>query len=238
MTSIARRNATLLAAGVGFGIVVLKVLAVAQYNPTVASALVGSTDAPAVVLDVALYVAPFILAFMAVLGLALTVDPPDIGPDAQAALRGATAVLSLLSLLAVPLVFLVFMAVPLAGQALVRRMRRPRKRSDASRSPNQRRAKWLIDSTNWAVAFALLPMSIVLAPPWMPAERVGLSGGDAVVAYVVRTDSEWTVLLVDRGRGLRYIPTKNISSRQPCTTEERQSTLLELLNGSQLAACY
>jgi hypothetical protein len=69
--------------------------------------------------------------------------------------------------------------------------------------------------------------------------RVGIDVvTETVVAYVVRTDGEWTVLLIDRGRNLRYVPTTDISSREPCSTDIYSSTLIELITGPQLPQCY
>jgi hypothetical protein len=237
-TKYVRTNATAIVAASAFGIVVLKILAVAQFNTRVAAALLGNTDSPAVVLDVALYVAPFVLAPLCLLAIGLAVQDRSMAPQVGAATRGAAVVAVVLLLLAVPLLLLVLLVLGWAILAISRWVRRRAWPNTESSSKPARPPRLLASMGEWVFVFGMLPLLVIYSPPWMPAERIGMPEGQVVVAYVVRTDGNWTVLLIDRGRSLRYVPTAEISSREPCTAEVYTFTLLELLNGPQLPQCY
>ncbi len=239
VTAFARQNATALAAACVFSLVVLKILAVAQYNPRVAAALVGTAESPAVVLNVALYTAPLALAFLCALALALALNAHPARSDVAGAIQGAAVVTVFLCVVALPLLYLVtttllFGALPLRKRLV--RNTRPRPEAENSNDVDAHRS-WTAGA-RWAVTLALLPVFVVTSPPWMPAERVELIGGPLVVAYVVRSDADWTVLLVDRGRSLRYVHTAEISSREACSTDAYTSTLVEFFSGPQLPQCY
>ncbi len=237
-TAFLRRNATVAAAACAFGIVVFKILAVAQFNPRVAAALIGSADSPAVALDVAIYVAPFVFALVCLVVVALAIEPRSERKEISAVLRGAAIVAVPLLVVAAPLSFLLLMALPLvllgAWNEVHRRLPAwTRKGVLRTRSTGARTS-----AVEWGFVFGIPLLLVAVSPPWMPAERVGLGPSEVVVAYVVRTDGNWTVLLIDQGKSLRYVPTSEISSREPCSTEKNASTVLELLNGSQLPQCY
>jgi hypothetical protein len=238
VSRFARRNATALAAASAFGIVVLKILAVAQFNSRVAAALVGTTDSPAVVLDVAVYVVPLVSAFAGALivGVAINVSPSD--QRVRAALRGAAVVTAVLLLVAVPLLLLFLFLAAVMPCATVRHFRERKGPNTGTEPEATRPTNILVSVAEWAFVFGILPLLIVVSPPWMPAERVGMPAGKVEVAYVVRTDGAWTVLLIDHGRSLRYVPTADISSREPCATDMYTSTVLELITGPQLPQCY
>jgi hypothetical protein len=238
VTRFARRNATALAAASAFGIVVLKILAVAQFNTRVAAALIGTTDSPAVVLGVAIDVAPVVFAFAGTLIVFVAIIARPSDPRARAALRGAAVVMAVLLLVAVPLLLLLLFLVPVTLVAIVTYHRERKEPDTGTEAGAIRPTNMLVSMAEWVVVLGVLPLLIVGSPPWMPAERVGMPDGKVEVAYVVRTDGAWTLLLIDRGRSLRYVPTADISSREPCATEMYKSTVLELITGPQLPQCY
>jgi hypothetical protein len=236
-TRLARRNATALAATVGFGIVVLKILSVAQFNTRVAAGLVGTTDSPAVVLAVALYVTPFAFVLFGLTAIELAIRPSHSGLRAASALRAAAIVSFALLLVSVPLIFLLLLLALFPLRASLTRLRRRVSRGGA-RTKVAGTGPILGSVGEWLVIFGFLPLLVIYSPPWIPVERLEMSGNQVEVAYVVRAESSWTVLLIDRGRSLRYVKTADIVSREPCSTETYTFTLLELLNGSQLPQCY
>jgi hypothetical protein len=235
----ARRNTTPLAAASAFGIVVLKVFAVAQYNPRVAGALVGTAESPAIVLAVAVNMAQFAIAGLFAVAFWLAVFLRPVNRDLNNPIRGCAIVAALVCVVAVPALYLAplaFWLVVVLGLKRVSRFIGPGPTHARSRAQSILRA--LISAAIWAITLGVILLLVVTPTPWMPAERVSLHDGQTVVAYVVRTDERWTVLLIDRGRSLRYVPTADVSGRQPCSPDVGVPTLLELINGSQLPQCY
>jgi hypothetical protein len=227
-----------LAATAGFGIVVLKILAVAQFNTRVAAGLVGTTDSPAVVLDVALYVAPFLFVLFGLTAIGLAIQPRASDLRSVSAITAAAIVAIPLLLVAVPLLFLVVLLALLSLRACLAHLRRRVATKGVPYSEGAGTGRMLDTVGEWLVIFGIVPLLVIYSPPWIPVERVEMSGNQVEVAYVVRTEASWTVLLIDRGRSLRYVKTADILSREPCSTETYTFTLFELVNGSQLPQCY
>ena len=233
-----RRNVTAILAASAFGIVVLKILAVAHFNARVAAALVGTTDSPAVVLDVALYVAPFVFLFVCTLAIGLAMRGRFSNLRVVAALRASAIAAVALLLLAVPLLFLVALAALWSLVSLVQHFRRRTALKGESGLGATQSPPLLTSVAEWLIVIGMMPLFVVASPPWMPLERIGLSSNQAdVVAYVVHTDGDWTILLLDGDRSLRYVPTASIKSRAACSTETYAFTLVELVNGPQLPQC-
>jgi hypothetical protein len=68
---------------------------------------------------------------------------------------------------------------------------------------------------------AALPFffSIFSAQPWLPPERLRVvSGGPAIVGYVISKDDAHTTVLLHATRQIQYVPTDQVVERQICET--------------------
>jgi hypothetical protein len=56
----------------------------------------------------------------------------------------------------------------------------------------------------------------VLETPWLPAEELGLKSGLIYTGYVLSTDDDWFVVLLDTTRRVAYIPASEVAFRTIC----------------------
>lgn len=76
------------------------------------------------------------------------------------------------------------------------------------------------ESNNWLFATLLGSLLLtVMYQPWLAREAVELKGGDVVVASVVGTQGDMTLLLERAGAGATWVQTSSIEARSLCRTE-------------------
>jgi hypothetical protein len=224
-----------------FSIVVLKVLAVVNFNSTTALALVEAAGPIPVVIGsvigslYALLPLTTIVMMLAISGYIVRHDMHWLELDRDV-LQGIGVLLLALftiqvftipagALLVILINFVFIIYIPLFSGS-----RRRRSNSSGSVRPDRSRRSSLETLLALhgrkaitvqfylvlAVSIIALTPSLIGSSMWLPAERVSLQGQPAVIAYVLDDDGDWSSLLRDSDRIILRVTTKSITHRDIC----------------------
>lgn len=74
-----------------------------------------------------------------------------------------------------------------------------------------------------------------MTQPWLPAERITVKSGDSIVGYPLTEDDSWMTVLKASPRIIQYIPVNDVTSRSVCQVNSAEphipgSPLFPLLN--------
>lgn len=110
-----------------------------------------------------------------------------------------------------------------------------------------RRQRWTLEAFNIGiVAFVATPLILLFAVGpdfWLPAEVVRLMSGERIEGYVLEDDTEWTVLVRLRDRGISFVRSSDISSRAICKERDEKESpplgeIVGLIDLPQTDAAY
>jgi hypothetical protein len=200
--------------------VAMKVGAVSKWNPSTGLALVNSVGIVAVITGILLTQLPLIifqLGFIAVMWISYR--NPEESPDQLpgAVFLAGCALGSLGALLLRPFLIGVFAWMLLVFTAAFsfymrrRIMRRSSRAAEGFRGIRQLVVYFWLGLLGFFVIVGATTTDV-----WLPPEIVDLGQAHPVVGYVASSDSEWTTILIDRGRRILRVRSSAIRSRQIC----------------------
>lgn len=212
------------------GLLVIKLLSIAEYSTSTVLAIVQSTGLTDTLLGVLLPVFPWLVGL---LGLSVASRSwPNSNSKLALGLHGLLFVL-----LAALLPSTILGVLLLAGTALIPLLRLTTWGSSFLRG----RATRVAGSIAVGAAVVVLVAAVALDDGmWLPSERVeitrvtqtGAQVGWIAVGYVLSSDTDWTVVLADSPRAILRVRTAEVESRGPCRVEaeERRSSILRSLS--------
>jgi len=210
-------------------IAVIRVLAVADYNPATASAIVSSGGYVNALLGTIIPLVPIVTPYLALLLLfsgrvisgiltllaAAFMSPVVLarpvalhlpGHDWHSATHRGPLILAVLIVLAAA--FATLLAVELLGVGL----------AAAVRTAGTVACILLIPLVMSLVPFPLSHefYTEVIKQPWLPAEVITLTSGQRLTGYVLSDNGTWLVVLSDGTRTINYYRPPQVASRQIC----------------------
>lgn len=200
----------------------LRVFLAADFNPGVASALAANSSPISLSVSIAISLVPFLSLALGI-GLALVAGWQGQGLGRKRFTRGLP--LFALSLVAYIPALLTqewfaagLMLVPLIAAVGVGVTR------DLS-APDASIVRW---SPVWISASAIV--TILVAPMWLPPERVVLAGVPTTV-YVLSVDGDDAVLFLASRNSVMRVPSDGLVDRQYCTPERKLETIADGIFG-------
>lgn len=107
---------------------------------------------------------------------------------------------------------------------------RRRARAAVAAGPEQPPPRPLIEQFIFFHLFTVVAL-VVVAPMWLPTERITFADTTTTVGYVLTTDSGWVSLLEEGDRAVIRVRADDIAARQICSLQDgRLLTLPEWLN--------
>ncbi|MEX0826234.1 MAG: hypothetical protein WD184_05735 [Acidimicrobiia bacterium] len=222
-TRLVRDHPALVGTTVVFAVVVLKVLAVAEFQPGVASAILGYSDTVVVVLGVLTFTVPLMAAFAFVRYMArpLPKDQPARAWElAPAPFYGAAFFYTA----TVPM--LVGLVVGWLSGFAIGRWRRSRDRAGRGSTAS---------ITALSIMLFFLAVLVVFGDAmWLSAERIDTADGEHVVGYVLDQGEGWITILIDETRLIVQIRSDDVEARRPCAADSqpRSRTISQIIGGS------
>jgi hypothetical protein len=204
-------HAPLLATGLIFAFIVVRVLRVSEFDPATATTLIRESGPVSVVTGVLATSLPDLMIPGMVFLLILAQGGPGTPTQRRAAiLTVGTAFLVLVVVIPWAFLLRVFLLLVVIFFA-------------------QRRLKWPLEY--FAVVAVLVTFLLDVPVMWLPPERVELMSRDNVTGYVLATDSEWTSVLLEEDREVLIVRTYEVSERTVCNVEDpgKGRTLSQLL---------
>jgi hypothetical protein len=211
------RHLGLVVGGVTLTVVVLKVMAVARFDPAVAAALLSTADTAGVVVAVVLQLVPtFLLWSLVALVVAMVFVP---GASNRLALGTLFWFTIFVTVLAVPLIELALMGgltvILLMYIWYVRRGGAPwgifvqlMEIPDAH--------PWLQWLVRGVLVLFLVIASIATSKPWLASEAITFEDGSVVTAYIVVEEQGRITLLEEISRRISKHSSGTIADRQVC----------------------
>jgi hypothetical protein len=232
-----REHMGLLASASLAGIVILRLLGVANWDLTTALAIADVAGTTSVTLNSILASLPTILT----MGLTTALLPAWVrlrrrsSVERWAALSASSLPLLLVVALA-PLTVLLAAATVVLLTVAVKRMAKQRnapkgpKRAAADQaSPFEQRAAW--------AGMIALVVATTSTTPWLPTETISVDGAPSFVGYVVGVRDIETVVLTHSGRKLEVFPTASME-RAYCTPDSAWAkSALQLAMPPRYEAC-
>ena len=199
-------------AGLLFTFVVLRVLVVARFDRTTALGIVSEGGTAPLVVGTMLYSYPL----ASIVCLLVTLALHATGRINRAVFRIACTSLLILFTVSGPVV------VALLNIGLIPLLLVLLKRQRAKADQDSGSGRQLSRTDKIALAYVLLalPLVVLVAGPWMPAERIAAQGQPAVTGYVLKSSPESTVVLLNHPRRLARLEGK--VSRQFCVRRLRE----------------
>lgn len=223
-----------------FGFVIARVVAVTGGNPVSSLAVVSTVGAPTVVVNTLLSAFGILLGFVLLYAIVSQfLQPPR---DRNWLIERAILFGVLLGILVAPWYLLVLSVVFLALRSLNFRVLLPLKFRGRPEDMKKHEQEYLHDQ---ARSLRTLPRSLInifvffifvstiLAPMWLPPERISIDTQPDLVGYVLDDSTDWFSVLTTDDRVLR-IDKDDISGREICRIERLadQETLVHLLRRS------
>ena len=207
--SLVREHLPLVASLGTFIFVLLRVLAVSNFNMTTATAVVQRASPTAVLLGLGVQALGMACgaAFLMLTSPALEAGAESRWSDAR--IGGAAAAAIIGSLTAPAVIVWLVVGVILLRRVVYGRWGSPEASSRPSFTPQavNRRVGVFVG------AFAIIAVSS--GPPWVPPEAVTVDG-DTFEAFVVHSDDSWTDLLLESSREVRRHKSSDIAERLLC----------------------
>ena len=242
---------------VAFGLsltVAMRVMGTAGYDPTVAAGLLANSDTAVILVSILLSsVGPFVAFVAGYLwidviraknGLLRASNLTTASGASMIAIFIGTS-LDLLIVVVLPLMYLLYLLAKAIGRSLEKRRRpspNPSREPDPKLSAEIREMEQDLPHQVWSmVVVGLLPWLLLmsLVGPWLPPEVITFEDGSTTVAYVIKTDGDWTTLLLERDRLLRTEPSDRIVAREVCATGPRLASFARfvLYDSDPTATC-
>lgn len=202
----------------------LRLLYLADGNPSVAMAMARDASPPELVVATLVWFGPMLLA----LGLPLYWRRQRAGSSLFTDPLGlAVLFLSALGLYIAP----VFIALPclLAAPLVLTR---------SARAKRRKRWRGLPGMGVLAVATSIMAVAVMAAPMHVPLERVAFKGHEPVLGYVLDSQDGFTPILPLEDGHLLYLPTSTISERSLCGSRRWFArSAWEIVYGNKLPKC-
>jgi hypothetical protein len=225
----ALENKSLAIAGITFSIVVFRMLATANFDSTVAIALVTHSSTSTVLLGLAVTVFGVIVAALPALLILSALGLGEGGWRAKLLVFPALLVASVLAP-AYALLISVGVSSFVALVALFIRFRLGGKTTPpGEQGPT---------SPLSLAAVSLLVLALVASsPPWYATEIVQTTSHGTFSGYVLGFEDNWTTILTEQDRTLLIIPASEITFRQVCRTDALRTLTVWQLGATTMPGC-
>jgi hypothetical protein len=192
------------------GFVVLRVMAVARYDPEVTLALLSRSDPSVLVLGTLATMLPIWIPLALLLLDTHRVVRRNAGLGSSFAVTVGFLGLATALVVMTPIASVIASALGIgAGWLVIQVMRRRGPPSD----PVSR-----LRSLAIALLYINVLQVVTLTQPWLPRETVGTTSGTTMVGYVLGSESGWTSVLVEPEHSVRLIADHDIVTRSPCAS--------------------